>query len=207
MRLLDAGCGTGGLLHRLERQGTTVEGIDISPLAVQYCNERGLSNIRVADLNTVVLPANHYDAIVSLDVLYHRGIADVRSVLQHFFDALKPGGLLFLHLPAFETFRSYHDQCVHTERRFRLGEIKRLLRDTGFSVEWGSYRMAFLLPAILLMRACRTHVQSSRSDLHTLPSFINAPFLWLSRLENTLSRACPLPCGLSLYVLARKPVD
>lgn len=206
LTMLDAGCGTGGLAKKLEMLGV-VECIDSSETAIRYCRERGLTHARVEDLNTVTLQENRYDAIVSLDVLYHRGIRDVGMVLRTFFTALKPGGMLFLHLPAFEAFRSYHDACVHTRQRFRLQQTKKLVRGADFRVEHGSYRITLLLPAILLLRSLRALKTSEHSDLQPLHPFINIPLLFVSRLENALTRLIPMPIGLSLYVIARKPLD
>ena len=50
LTILDAGCGTGRCAPVLEPYGT-VEVIDYSPAAVDYCESRGLKNCRVGDLN------------------------------------------------------------------------------------------------------------------------------------------------------------
>ena len=48
--ILDAGCGTGGLMARLAPLGR-VEGVDASPVAVELARARGLENVRRDDLN------------------------------------------------------------------------------------------------------------------------------------------------------------
>ena len=50
LTILDAGCGTGRCAQVLEPYGT-VEGIEYSPVAADYCESRGLKNCRVCDLN------------------------------------------------------------------------------------------------------------------------------------------------------------
>lgn len=49
-RLLDAGCGTGGLAFRLAEQGRQVTGVDLSPRNIAYAERRrhtlGLENVR-----------------------------------------------------------------------------------------------------------------------------------------------------------------
>jgi len=42
LRVLDVGCGTGGVLAHLRGQARTV-GVDRSPLALAYCRRRGIA--------------------------------------------------------------------------------------------------------------------------------------------------------------------
>ena len=206
--ILDAGCGTGGLAAKLMTLGE-VEAIDSSNLAIEYCKKRGIQNAHQADLNTLTLPENTYDAITCIDVLYHREIHDPASVLRMFQKALKPGGVLFLHLPAYESLRSLHDTRVHTGRRFRMHEAKKLLREAGLEMTHASYRLMFLFLPIVIMRHASSSLRSAQhdrtSDLQRIHSLINTPLLWLSRMENALSRMLPLPFGVSLYAVAKKP--
>lgn len=208
--LLDAGGGTGGLALRLAKLGA-VEVLDASEEAIRLCRERGLRQATVADLNEVELPAGRYDVITSVDVLYHRGILDERRVLRELTASLAPGGLLFLHLPAFEALRSEHDRRVHTARRYRLPEVERGLRECGLTVEHSSYRVTFALPAILLARVAFAgwrriagSTARERSEVRLPPAPFNALLLALARLENAVSRRVRLPFGLSLFAVARK---
>ncbi len=201
LHLLDAGCGTGGLAKKLIVLGD-VEAIDNSSLAIEYCKKRGLQNVHQADLNTLALPEAAYDAITCIDVLYHREIRDPAKVLRMFFKALKPGGILFLHLPAFEFLRSAHDTKVHTGHRYSLKEVRSLLWEAGFTVEWSSYRLMLLFLPVLLFKLLCPH--RKHSDAETPPVLLNVFLLALSRMENAFSRIVPLPFGVSLYAVARK---
>jgi len=204
LRFFDAGCGTGGLAKHLSALGE-VEGVDSSPLAIEYCRKRGLTGMQYADLNTFTLERERYDAITSIDVLYHRSILDPLSIMKKFHAALKPGGIFFLHLPAFEFLRSSHDTLVHTGHRYTLREAKKLVRDAGLEVEHASYRLMFLFLPVLFLRWLRTPFQKKEtSDIGKVSPLINIPLLFLSRMENALSRVIPLPFGVSLYVIARK---
>src|SRR5260370_25595649 len=48
-QILDAGCGTGSILKRLGHPEKNV-GIDLAPEALSFCRERGLNNVREADI-------------------------------------------------------------------------------------------------------------------------------------------------------------
>ena len=59
LTILDAGCGTGLLLHELSSLGA-VEGVDISEEALDYCRQRGLTNVRRADVNQLPFAAGSF---------------------------------------------------------------------------------------------------------------------------------------------------
>ncbi|MEZ0385508.1 MAG: class I SAM-dependent methyltransferase, partial [Verrucomicrobium sp.] len=46
-RILDAGCGTGGTLRHLREKNPAwdLHGFDFSPLAVEYCQSRGFTQV------------------------------------------------------------------------------------------------------------------------------------------------------------------
>lgn len=73
-RILDAGCGTGWVTRALASFGHQVDGIDSSPAAVKACGEKARADGRdcyaLSRLDTWA-PAYLYDAIVSVDVLFH----------------------------------------------------------------------------------------------------------------------------------------
>ncbi len=207
-RLLDAGCGTGGLALRLAEFGL-VDAFDASNLAVSLARERGVA-ARLADLNTISLKAAQYDAVTCIDVLYHRDVADETRALNELARSLKPGGLLLLHLPAFEWLRGEHDRRVHTRHRYRLAEVEARLKTCGLNVEHASYRVMLPLPGMLLARAYgslrRRLARDGRptaSRVRTPPTWINLPLTLVGRVENEISRRFRLPFGSSLYVLAR----
>lgn len=203
MDILDAGCGTGRLGQLLQSFGN-VTGCDIHPLALEAAASRGIRTLR-RDLAADGLGDRQYDLITCVDVLYHRAVADEQAALRNLHRALRPGGLLILHLPAFEMLRGAHDLAVHTRRRYRRGEMVRLLETSGFTVKFASYRLClFFLPA-LLWRSW-TRLFAPRSDLASSPlPRANRLLLCGLRAENRLlATSIPLPFGVSVFALARK---
>ena len=74
LRLLDAGCGTGWVTRALASFGHQVDGIDSAPAAVAACRDRARADCRdhyaLSRLDTWA-PAYLYDAVVSVDVMFH----------------------------------------------------------------------------------------------------------------------------------------
>jgi SAM-dependent methyltransferase len=206
LRILDAGCGTGKLMTLLAPFGD-VSGIDGSEDALRFCRERGLSNVAFADLNRWEAKGAAYDVITSIDVLCHESIRDVGAVVAKLGEALVPGGLLMLNLPAFESLRRQHDVVVQTVRRYRREEFLPLLRGRGFRIEVATYRLPVLFCLIRTKMALfrdRPGVEP-RSDLRTISPAIDEMLWQMNRLENwAILRGARFPVGSSLFVVARR---
>ncbi|MFM1800929.1 MAG: hypothetical protein RJA81_281, partial [Planctomycetota bacterium] len=67
--VLDAGCGTGGLLERIENQGITACGLEPSPIAFQELNSRPLNALVQGDLLRTPFADSSFDTVSSQDVL------------------------------------------------------------------------------------------------------------------------------------------
>src|SRR5687768_52616 len=94
LKILDAGCGTGGNLAALHKAGFDYEGFDYSPVAVGFCRARGLDNVQLGSILEVPFPERTFDIVISCDVLNDAGTADEEKALSELLRVLKPGGRL-----------------------------------------------------------------------------------------------------------------
>jgi cyclopropane-fatty-acyl-phospholipid synthase len=103
MRLLDVGCGWGGMaLHAATYYGVDIVGITLSPaqheLATARIAEAGLTtaaDIRIQDYRD--LNDGPYDAISSIGMVEHVGRAHLDTYCQRLQQLLSPGGRLLNH--------------------------------------------------------------------------------------------------------------
>ncbi len=65
-RVLDIGCGVGRHSLYLQERGYDVLGIDVSPLAIKVCTERGLKNTRIMSITQVSSKLGTFDTILML---------------------------------------------------------------------------------------------------------------------------------------------
>lgn len=99
-RVLDLGCGTGAFLERARAAGLDAFGIDISPEMAAVAEQRlgpGIVRVqRLQDVNDV----ESWDALLALSLPFNycASIAEAREVLARFHRALRPGGLVVLHM-------------------------------------------------------------------------------------------------------------
>ncbi len=206
-KILDAGCGTGGMLDILKRYGT-IEGIDSSEKAISFCKKKGLRNVKLRDLNNWQYCPNHYNAIVSLDVLAQEGIIDDIAVMHKIFHALNTGGIFILNVTAFNCLKREHDIVVSTLRRYKRDALVAELKKIGFNIETATYRLPYLFVLILIRKLFFLIFKIKKdvkSDLQLLPGPVNALFLGLNRIENKMIvNGLNMPFGSSLFIVARK---
>lgn len=95
-RWLDVGCANGEFIAQLQARGMqTVEGLELSSVAVEQAVARGL-NVRCGTMED--LPAGEtYDCISAFDVIEH--VLDPLGFLQQITARLKPRGRLVLTMP------------------------------------------------------------------------------------------------------------
>ena len=203
-RILDAGCGTGGTARALAALAPTV-GVDLHPRALVLARRSQSGPLVRADVGRLPFASASFDAVVSVDVLYHQQVGDDAATLSEFTRVCRPGGAVVLWLPAYDWMRSAHDEVVHTARRYTRARVRELVRGAGLRVERLSYVHTPILFAALAHRALeRVRGGGPRSSLSEPPRVLNAVLEGVLGLEGELALRLPLPFGLSLLaVLAR----
>jgi len=209
--VLDAGCGTGAVLDWIARQKqdsghrVSYAGIDASPVAIDFCRQRGHATTATASLEDLPFPRGTFDAVLSCDVLCNRGVRDKGRALDEVQRVLKPGGTFFINLPAYQWLFSSHDAAVLTDQRFTRREVEKLLEASGFEVLYSTYWNTLLFPAMMLVRLLRKSDLERKSDLDTgAEGWGNRFFGGVLAVERAMLRCGPLPFGLSIFAVARK---
>lgn len=65
-KVLDVGCGAGRHALYLQNKGFDVRGIDVSPLAIEVCKQRGLKKAEVTSIEDTDFPPNSFDTIIMM---------------------------------------------------------------------------------------------------------------------------------------------
>jgi SAM-dependent methyltransferase len=203
-RVLDAGCGTGGTTAWLRRYGTVV-GVDLAAEAAPYWRERGLRAMARGSVAALPFATGRFDLATCFDVLYHQQVADEAAVLAELWRVLRPGGLLLLRVPAYQWLQGAHDAAVHTRRRYTRAEIETAVRDAGFTVVAATYGNCFLFPLAAAKRLSERWLGGSQVEMAVPSPAVNTLFRGALGLEARLAPRWPLPAGLSVFILGRKP--
>lgn len=94
-RVLDVGCGSGEFLARHPQNSV---GVDVDPLLVGFCRERGLTAHCMSAL-TLEFPDASFDAVHAAQLIEHFTPEDAARFLAEAERVLRSGGYLFLSTP------------------------------------------------------------------------------------------------------------
>ncbi|HEU0304018.1 MAG TPA: class I SAM-dependent methyltransferase [Gaiellaceae bacterium] len=161
LRLLDAGCGTGGFLAWADRSGRFAElsGVDLSPEALDVCRARVPSaELATAPLSALPFADGAFDVVVSNDVLQHVEEQEVTASLGELGRVLANGGALAVRTNgARRGRRERADWRLYDETALRA-ELER----AGFRVRRTTYAN-LLFSALAEVRGSGPQAPTSRS--------------------------------------------
>jgi len=129
-RILDAGCGVGMFVQKLQRSSAEVYGVELdAERAVEAGRES--PGIACASVERLPFPDDTFDAVLSHEVLEH--VADDRRAVAEAVRVLRPGGRLLVFVPnrwwLFETHGVYWRGHYHFGNVPLVGYLPNLLRD------------------------------------------------------------------------------
>lgn len=205
-KILDIGCGTGGTIALLKKNGfKNIYGIDKSKYAILLCKKRQLNNVSQADINKVPYNKNTFDAVICLDVLYHKGV-NLKDALSEASRVLKKGGIFYSQEPAFNWLKSKHDVVIETEMRFTKREIIDFFTKSGFkNIKSSYFNFLFFLPIVLSrLKNMLLGQKKVESDVNKLPGLLNHLLLFSLWLESILIKYVTLPFGISVVSIWKK---
>lgn len=205
LKVMEIGCGNGLVRKQLENKvGWTVDGCDINEAALKLNTglkgDTFLYNIHEKHARF----ENAYDAIILFDVLEH--IPDTKEFLESIFYHLKPGGVLFINVPALNQYKSDYDEAVGHVRRYDKKMMDAEFAGLPVKVLGHRYWALALLPALI----ARKNLVHNKGDIKTLVekglqppnSFINSLFYSLLKAEKFLFSNPPT--GASLMSAIKK---
>jgi len=198
--ILDIGCGTGFTTKFLDNFGC-VTGIEQNKKACFYTKK---NNVRVvmASANSLPFRAESYDCVTILDVLYHDGINE-RKTLQEARRVLKKHGWLLITDCAHQELFGEHDKAMQARVRYDKIELESLIENAGFTIVRSSFIFASTFPFFALLRILFRNKKSAHYV--SFPNkYINALLYTCMYIESRFLAYFNLPFGSSIIVLAQK---
>jgi len=206
-KILDVGCGTGRNLLMLRKYGQ-VYGVDINPLALKFCAQRGLNLVKRGGAEKLPYRSEFFDLVTIFDVLYHRGLKSDAQALSEAFRVLKKDGYLLVNDCAYQWLYGPHDIAMYARQRYSRPELKKKIAAAGFKIKRASYTNMLVFPLFLLNRFLKKiNNFSYGSDVDPLPLWFNRMLISVSRAETGLLQRFDLPYGSSIMILAQKPTS
>jgi len=198
--VVEAGAGTGVFIDEVKDQADAV-GSDIF-----FDPQVSLTEARLvrADARHLPFPGNIADATVALDVIEH--LEDDQPAMEELSRITRPGGYVFINIPAFPLLWSDWDQAVGHKRRYKKERIVTLAQKAGLEIVTMRYINSLPFFPMLIYRWLRSALgigKNNRLEDRLLPAWINFFFLKAFVFQGTHTWLS-LPFGASLFAILRK---
>ena len=215
--IADCGGGNGFVASYLESCGYETILFEPGEAGIRNAKSRGLRNLVNAPLDrNTVLPAS-LPAVGLFDVLEH--IEFEGKFLRDLRYALKPGGMLYVTVPAHQFLWSAGDQRHHF-RRYNIKGLRKVIVDNGFEVVFDTYFFRMLSLPIFVFRSLPYRIfvfkkntpkqregvsikKSNRSHL-VVPGFVEKIVHFCFDREVRKLRKGRMCHGSSIFLAARK---
>lgn len=185
--------------------------VEPGPNGAINAKKRGLPHVICATTHTAKFKPETLTAIGVFDVVEH--IEDDVGFLNHLWELLIPGGMLYLTVPAYQSLWSQEDVDGGHFRRYTLSNLICRMGKSGFKVSYSSYIFAYLPLFVFFLRTIpyklnlvRSSSSSSIKEDHYSPKGIGSIILnYLHKWElNKIRSSKRIPLGGSCMIAAKK---
>ena len=205
-RFLEIGCGTGGVLVRLEQAFPAMEltGAEALVAGLHRAAKR-VPRARLLQCDGARIPfESEFDVVGAFDVIEH--IRDDDKVLGSMAASLRPGGVLILTVPQHPFLFGPADVSARHERRYTAAGLAKQVSDAGLRVECLTSFVSLLFPAMAAVRMLakvRAGSYDSADEFKIGP--FNNLFAGVMDVERwTIRAGMRWPFGGSLLLVARR---
>lgn len=215
---LDIGGGNGYTSGKAQECGFRMGIIEPSPEACRNAHRRGISEVNCGAVTESSVVDGSVGQMLLLDVLEH--IRDDEEFLKLLRRKLSDSGKLLVTVPAFRCLWSSEDDAAGHFRRYRIRELNRLMKKSGFRICYRSYFMGFLFLPILFIRVFlekfgiikrqeeRTESERrkiAKSQFKKRGGLVSAGLKLVQGIEKRLMRKPDrVPFGSSIIIVAKK---
>lgn len=207
LQILNVGAATGRSSEMLEPFGQ-IQSIEYDEPSYRFCLDVLNMKIDQGSITELPYPDNAFDCVCAFDVVEH--VEDHQKAISELFRVCKPGGKIFITVPAFMSLWSNHDVVNHHFRRYRKNQLLNLFSPNGGRLIRTTYFNFILFIPIFLVRSIqrlftRKKQEELKPDNDMIESgFINGVFKTVFSYERTLLRKINFPFGVSLLLLWEK---
>lgn len=205
--ILDVGSSSGTNLRMLRDMGfVNYSGLDMSDESIRFCSEKGLGEVIKGDVCHLPHADNQFSLVLATDIIEH--VDDDLLALKELYRILSPGGHILLTVPAFMSLWGLQDDVSHHKRRYKKGELKKRLENTGIDYETMYYFNYLLFVPIWaarqLIKLFNISVDSENDINNPLINYLLSAIF---RLDVMTAKFIQPPFGVSILATIKKPAS
>ena len=206
-RILDAGCGSGGVTTRLLRKGYNVVACDMDEESIRQGLATGrLKDVHRLDVAQLPFEDNSFDLVVCSEVLEH--VPDDAQALRSLLRVAKRDVLF--SVPAHMYLWTQSDTTLGHRHRYSKADVRALIGKAGAGiVKVHAYGIMPAAGTLAYKALSKPPQQTNEQDVPNAMKFRVPPaidkMLWaLSSLELSASGLGLVPWGFAWWAIARK---
>jgi SAM-dependent methyltransferase len=202
--VLDIGCSTGTNLRMLiENKFINVSGIDISPVAINWCDLKGLPKVTLGSVTNIPFPDSFFDLVLATDIIEH--VDDDSLAIAEIQRVLKPGGYVLITVPAFNMLWGLQDRVSHHKRRYKINNLLAIVKDADLvPIKYFYFNFILFIPIWIARQIINLLGINIRSEGEVNGPIISSLLTAIFFLDIWLSPIVRPPFGVSALVLAGK---
>ena len=208
----DIGGGNGFVAKRLQDEGIETVLVEPGVSGAKSARERGVQKVICSTLNDAGFKKESISSVGFFDVMEH--IENDKEFVSEIASFLKPNGLLYLTVPAYNGLWSKDDEYAGHYKRYKLKELEHMFNDLGFEIQYKSYLFSLLFLPILFFKTIPSKfgLAADPSDVnqqkknHVTKKGIMSSILasiWNWEL-NQVKKRKKIPIGSSCFLIAKK---
>ena len=211
LKILDVGTGPGTFLKVASDLSHDAQGIDLSPAAVSWVNEKGYKS-SLCHLGEDDFEEEYFDFIHASEVLEH--LYEPELIVKRITEILKPNGMVCFSVPNdFSIVQYYANKIVSIEKKYWWVDIKhhlnyfnqnsltKLMKNYGLKDIF--FMNTFPLDLFLLMGKNYVDNPSLGRDCHLMRQNFEKLFFDTNSIENLIEFYCTLSTnGLGRHIVA-----
>ena len=204
---LEVGAGAADISECLQNLGLKVTVSDIQTENLKQVAKKRFESVVQFDLYQPIF-REHFDSVGAFCVIEH--LEEDLIAAKHLVDIVKPGGLIFIMVPAHDWLWNNRDRLESHKRRYSKRQLSQLFESAGASV----LHIDYLFFSILPLLAARSLIDIFRkryvfTDSDILASMdihpaLNLFLTYLMKLEMRIFKKRSPPIGGSLLLTAQK---
>lgn len=204
----DIGGGNGFVAKALQNAGRQVVLIEPGKKGCVNAQKRGVQQIICGTFKSIQLKPSSIGACGFFDVIEH--IENDLELLQSLYHFIKPGGIVYITVPAYNFLWSQEDIDAGHFRRYTLNSITDVLKKAGYNIIYNTYLFSFLPAPIFLSRTLPYKLKLSMKESNHKKDHTNKNVL--SKLVDKLlaieaariKHQKKIPFGSSCFIVAQK---
>lgn len=207
INILNVGAATGRSSEMLGSFGQ-VQSIEYDEPSFRFCRDILKMKIDHGSITSLPYEDNLFNCVCAFDVVEH--VEEHELAIKELFRVCKPGGKIFITVPAFMSLWSSHDEVNHHFRRYRKEELFMLFKKQGGRRIRSTYFNFLLFPPIFLVRILqRILVSKAKEELKPDNEIFNSGLInrilgTIFSFERLWLKKFNFPYGVSLLLIWKK---